>query len=206
MSAAPRPILISGAGWGAGASCAEQLAAAGDRLFLIERDANRCEAVSERTGGFPIIGDVTDYAVVERAVNAATLTGGGLSAFIHAIPLTDGVSLDATRGPELGAAFATHVAAILTLGSAALRTMQLAETGLLLRIEWLPAEIPSSLHVLRAAQHAAWTELAKAAAEFGVRVETLTVPHDDDPDEIATRVTDLIRAAFATAQQGDSAR
>ena len=99
MSAATRPILISGAGWGAGASCAEQLAAAGDRLFLIERDANRCEAVSERTGGFPIIGDVTDYAVVERAVNAATLTGGGLSAFIHAIPLTDGVSLDATRGP-----------------------------------------------------------------------------------------------------------
>ena len=196
MTITPRPILISGAGWGAGASCAEQLTAAGARTFLIDRDANRCEAIAERTGGYAIIGDVTDYAVVERAVSAATLSGGGLSAYIHAIPMLEGTSIDATRGPDLSAAFATNVASLITFGSAVLRAMELAGEGILIRIDWVPEEIPCSLKILRAAQDAAGCELSDTATAYGVRTETLTVPHDRDPDAIGFAVTELIRLAF----------
>ena len=204
MTITPRPILISGAGWGAGASCAEQLSEAGARIFLIDRDSNRCEAIAERTGGHQVIGDVTDYAVVERAVSAATLIGGGLSAYIHAIPMLEGTSIDATRGPELGAAFATNVASLITFGSAVLRSMELVGEGILIRIDWVPEEIPCSLQILRAAQEAAWKELASSAAEYGIRAETLTVLGDRDPDAIGLEVTEMIRLAFTKIEQEQS--
>lgn len=202
MTAFPRPILISGAGVGAGRFAAELLAERGDRLFLIDRDVNRCQAVAMATGGHPVAGDVTDQAIVERAVNAAVLAGGGLSALVHAIRLTDGVGLDAIRAHELGAEFATHVASLLTLGTAVLRAMALERRGVLLRIDTALVDPPASVSLLRAAQEVAWSELARAAAEQGAVVETLIVEPDEPPVDVGGRIAMRLDELFSPHAAG----
>ena len=53
-----RIALVTGASAGIGAEVAEQLAAAGARLVVHGRDKERTEAVAERTGGVPVLGDL----------------------------------------------------------------------------------------------------------------------------------------------------
>ncbi len=182
-----RPILISGAGFGIGAACAERFAAEEVRLFLVDRNENRCEAIAERTGGFPIVGDIRDVATLERAVNAATIAGGGLSAVIHAVPIADAMDFNTLRSNEFTAAFDTHVASLFGLGLTAVRAMQIHETGVLLRIDAESTPETMSTRVLRAAQDAAWEEIAGVCADYGISAVTLHATADADPIEIAER-------------------
>ena len=193
----PRPVLISGAGVGIGRFCAELLAERGARLFLIDRDVNRCQGVAVATGGHPVIGDLAEQGTIERAVNAATLAGGGLSVMIHSISLSDGVDFDAIRAHEIGAEFETHVASLLTLSAASLRAMALERNGLLLRIIVEHDQSPASVRVLQAAQDAAWSEVGRVAALQNVRVETLTATPDELPADVGKRVVEFIDTVFA---------
>ena len=167
------------------------------RVFLIDRDSNRCEAVAERTGGFPIIGDVGDLVTVERAVNAAMLAGGGLSALVYAVPPAAGAEMDAIRRDEFSEQFENDVAVLLQVGMTALRAMQIDERGVLLRIDLLAESETTSRRVIRSAQNAAWLEVAATAAQYGVTTETMTVAVDADPDAVAVSIERTILDALS---------
>jgi 3-oxoacyl-[acyl-carrier protein] reductase len=99
-SSAPtgRTALVTGAGSGIGAAIAAELAAAGDRVVVVDRDGAAAERIAARLGGLAIAvaADVTVAADLDRAVEAAR-AGGGLDVLINCA----GVS-DITPTAELG--------------------------------------------------------------------------------------------------------
>jgi short-subunit dehydrogenase len=71
MSLAGRTCLVTGASSGIGAATAAALAAAGARLVLAGTDAARLDEVAHRTGGTPLVADLTEEAGLRRAGQAA---------------------------------------------------------------------------------------------------------------------------------------
>ncbi len=201
MTPLPKPVLVSGGGCGAGALTAERLATDGARIFLIDRNANRCEAVAGRTGGYAVVGEIADQRTVERAVNAATIAGGGLSAWIHAIPLEPGVSFSQIRPTELHKAFAQEVGALQMLAAAAFRAMRLESVALMLRLDFVSGSNAASERILRAAQDAVWEEIAHTVVPHGVEVRSLEVRPDEEPVDTAERVVGVVVDVFGALEE-----
>ncbi len=92
--------LITGAGSGIGRLVAEALAARGDRLILVARDAQRASELTEAfPGSVPIVADLAEPATIHGAVTTAALPDA-VDSVIHAAGIV-----------ELGAVEALGVAA-----------------------------------------------------------------------------------------------
>lgn len=87
-----RTALVTGAGSGIGAAIAAELAAAGDRVLVVDRDAAAAERVAGRLGdrAIAVAADVTVAADLDRAVAAARGGGeGGLDVLINCAGVSD---------------------------------------------------------------------------------------------------------------------
>jgi NAD(P)-dependent dehydrogenase (short-subunit alcohol dehydrogenase family) len=76
-------VLVTGGGSGIGEAVVTRLAAAGARVTLTGRRADRITAVADRTGARAVAGDVTVDADRRAMVEAAVAHGGGLDAVVH---------------------------------------------------------------------------------------------------------------------------
>lgn len=76
-------VLVTGGGSGLGEAVVDRLAAAGARVTVVGRRADRVAAVAERTGAHPVTGDVTVAGDRQAMVDAAVAHGGGLDAIVH---------------------------------------------------------------------------------------------------------------------------
>ena len=77
-------VLVTGGGSGIGETVVTRLAAAGARVTLTGRRAERIAAVAQRSGARPVAGDVTVEADRRAMVDAAVEHGGGLDGVVHA--------------------------------------------------------------------------------------------------------------------------
>lgn len=75
--------MVTGAGSGIGLATARRLHRLGMRLVLVDRDPSSVGRLAQRLGAVAVVGDVTDPAVNERAVQAATDRYGRLD-LLHA--------------------------------------------------------------------------------------------------------------------------
>jgi NAD(P)-dependent dehydrogenase (short-subunit alcohol dehydrogenase family) len=84
---AGKHAVVTGASRGIGAAIAATLAAAGVRVSLLGRDADRLRRVSEQLGGethaLPLIADVTDAQAVKHAFGAARARFGPVELLIN---------------------------------------------------------------------------------------------------------------------------
>lgn len=76
-------VLVTGASSGIGAATAVRLSHAGARLVLHGRDAERLTAVAERTGGVPLLADLSDPEQLRAAVAATLRRMGGVDVLVN---------------------------------------------------------------------------------------------------------------------------
>jgi NADP-dependent 3-hydroxy acid dehydrogenase YdfG len=72
-----RTAIITGAGRGIGAACAETFTGAGWNVVLVDRDADELSAAAEACGGRPamLVGDVARREINDEAVAIAHSRG-----------------------------------------------------------------------------------------------------------------------------------
>lgn len=77
-----RTVVITGAGSGIGAACAQRFAAEGANLVLIGRRREALERVAAQTGGLVLAGDAADSATWRDFVQQIAARFGGIDALI----------------------------------------------------------------------------------------------------------------------------
>ncbi|WP_226363876.1 SDR family NAD(P)-dependent oxidoreductase [Pseudonocardia abyssalis] len=76
-------VLVTGGGSGIGEAVVARLAAAGARVTLSGRRAEKVAAVADATGARGVVGDVTSAADRQTMVDATVEHGGGIDAVVH---------------------------------------------------------------------------------------------------------------------------
>jgi len=74
--------LVTGSGSGIGAEVARRLAAGGAEVGILDRKADRAEAVAEEVGGLALVGDVAVTADVEAAVERTVAELGEIDVLV----------------------------------------------------------------------------------------------------------------------------
>ncbi|WP_030420279.1 MULTISPECIES: 3-hydroxybutyrate dehydrogenase [unclassified Streptomyces] len=83
-----RAALVTGGGSGIGKACAAALAAAGARVYVVDRDAEAAEAVAAETGGEAYVADLADPAAIDTLPTEVDIlvNNAGLQ---HVAPVTE---------------------------------------------------------------------------------------------------------------------
>jgi NAD(P)-dependent dehydrogenase (short-subunit alcohol dehydrogenase family) len=120
---AGRTVIVTGGGSGIGLATVERIVAEGGRVVAVDISAERLDALAASLGEavVPVAGDLTDPAVVDRAVDAAGATIDGL---VNNAGIMDGFEPTAEITDETWArVMAVNVTAVMTLTRAVLTRM-----------------------------------------------------------------------------------
>lgn len=99
MDIASARVIVTGGASGLGAATARDLAAAGARVTIFDRDTERGAAMAEATGGTFAEVDVTDEASVAAGIARAVKAMGGISAVVNCAGIVTGAKTVGSKGP-----------------------------------------------------------------------------------------------------------
>lgn len=141
MSREPRTTLITGASSGIGEACAHAFAAAGDRLVLVARRAERLEglastlAAAHRTATLCITLDVRDRAAVESALGALPEAWRDIDVLVNSAGLAAGLAAFQDADPDdWDRMLETNVRGVLSVTRALLPGMLARSSGHIVNI------------------------------------------------------------------------
>ena len=92
--------VVTGGASGLGEATARYFAAQGAQVTVLDRDANRGEAVASEIGGYFAETDVTDEASVQAAIDLAIDKMGGLTAAVNCAGIALGIKTVGRDGPH----------------------------------------------------------------------------------------------------------
>jgi len=175
----PRSVLIAGGSGGLGAAIASELAARGDVLTLVARNADRLGAVPVAAKRLAL--DLRDPRNADVAVDAAVDHGGGLDVVVNAIGVVafgNVVDLSLDTMEEL---FLTNTFVPIALAKAALTNLRAG--GVIVNISGVIAEqnLPgmAAYGASKAAVASFDEALAREARRAKVRVIDARPPHTE---------------------------
>ncbi|RFU13977.1 SDR family NAD(P)-dependent oxidoreductase [Rhodobacteraceae bacterium W635] len=99
MDIASARVIVTGGASGLGAATARDLAAAGARVTIFDRDTERGAAMAEAAGGTFAEVDVTDEASVAAGIARAVKAMGGISAVVNCAGIVTGAKTVGSKGP-----------------------------------------------------------------------------------------------------------
>ena len=124
-------VIITGASAGIGAVTARRFAAAGARVVLNARRADRIEALAEETGGVAVAGDVSDPDVQERILAACP---GRVDVLVNNAGYAEPGPVEAVPDAEAKRQFDVNVFAAAGMMRAVLPLMRAARSGRIVNI------------------------------------------------------------------------
>ncbi len=129
-----RTAIVCGASSGIGLGIAESLAAEGANVVLFARRRELVEREAERIGGIAVVGDVTSTDDVERLVQTAVDTYGGVDILVNnsgGPPRATAVELDAA---QVEAAVQLLLVSIVRLTSLCLPHLERSPAGRIVNV------------------------------------------------------------------------
>jgi NAD(P)-dependent dehydrogenase (short-subunit alcohol dehydrogenase family) len=118
-------VVVTGAAKGIGEACALAFAGAGWSVVAVDRDEDALEAARSRLGApaLAVVGDVSERATNEKAVEAARARFGRLDAVVGNAGVNLPKLIDDTSDAELERLLAVNVKALVYLAQAAHRSL-----------------------------------------------------------------------------------
>lgn len=181
-----RPVLVTGATGGIGRAVCRRLAAEGARVCVhYARRKEDAETLAHEIGGIAVGFDVRDEAAVQRGVDWAALTLGGLGGVVIGAGIHKAELLAASSVEAIDAQVATNLVGAIHTARAALPHMMRARRGVLVTLGSTLAERPVRGGSVYAATKAGLEGLTRAiAVEYakkGIRAVCLRLgPVDTD--------------------------
>ncbi|WP_166660027.1 SDR family oxidoreductase [Actinomycetospora succinea] len=171
-----RRVVVTGASSGIGAAVVRAAAAAGARVGLLARRADRLATLAEEVGGHAAVADVTDAAAVTRAVDELAGALGGIDAVVAAAGTMHLGAVGETDPERWREVFDVNVHGLLATARAALP--HLGDGASWVTISSMSGRrVPSAAGgVYAASKHAAHAvdeTLRREAGARGVRVTTV---------------------------------
>lgn len=174
-----RSVLIAGATGGLGRAIARELAARGDRLTLVGRDAVRLDALG--VPGHRVAADLRDVDACRRVVAAAAEHAGALDVVVNAVGVVAFGPVDELDVDTMEELFLTNTFVPIMLATAALPVV--AKGGTIVNISGVIAEqnLPgmAAYGASKAAVRSFDEALAREARRRGVRVLDARPPHTE---------------------------
>ena len=199
---AGRRVLITGAARGIGAAIAENFAAEGAKLALLDREGDQCRATAERLGALALDVDLADPASTCEVTQAAIDSLGGVDVLVnnagilHMAPLLD-ITID-----DWDLTFDINVRAMLLTTQVAARAMIAAGAageshgGVIINMASMGGKVGSPNQAHYAASKAAVISLTRVSAmelgEHGIRVNCICPGYVLTEMGAATRTPEMV--------------
>lgn len=193
-----RTVIVTGAASGMGAATARLFAAEGDHVFVVDRDPDGAERTATLIGGTAVVGDVTDSAFCDAAVERAVRNHGGLDVVVNAAGTIVRANAEATSDADWQRVMNVNVNGTFFMCRAALREMKAAGRGAIVNFGSIWGDLGSAgvaaYCASKGAVHNLTRALAMDHAADGIRVNAVC------PGEVNTPMLQSERAEPVTQE------
>ena len=198
--------MVTGAASGMGAATARLFAAEGDRVVVVDRNAEGAEATAAEIGGLAVVGDISDSAFCDSAVAQAVDAFGRLDVLVNAAGTIVRADADNTSDADWLRVMSVNVGGTFFLCRAAVRVMKAQGKGAIVNFGSIWGDVGGKGHVAYCASKGAIHQLTRALAldhaRDGIRVNGVCPGEVDTPmlrSERTVAVTDEYLANMADA-------
>ena len=178
-------MIVSGAASGMGAATARLFAAEGDRVVVLDRDRAGAERTAAELGGSAFVGDVSDSAFCDDAIERAVRDHGRLDVLVNAAGTIVRADADGTSDEDWARVLAVNVGGTFYLCRAAIRQMRRQRRGAIVNFGSIWGEVGGRGHVAYCASKGAIHQLTRALAldhaRDGIRVNGVCPGEVDTP-------------------------
>lgn len=177
--------MVTGGGSGMGAATARLFAAAGDRVYIVDRDAEAAERIAAETAGAAIAGDVTDSAFCDRAVAQVVAEQGRLDVLVNAAGTIVRADAEGTSDDAWYRVMNVNVTGTFFACRAAIRAMKPAGAGVIVNFGSMWGGAGGKGHLAYCASKGAIHNMTRALAldhaRDGIRVNAVCPGEVDTP-------------------------
>ena len=177
--------LVTGGASGMGAATARLLADAGAQVTLVDRNADLAAQTASELGSASIVGDVSDAAFCERAVDEIVAQHGRLDVLVNAAGIIVRADALGTSDEEWTRMWSVNVSGTFFLCRAALRVMVPQQSGAIVNFGSIWGDVGGRGHVAYCAAKGAIHQLTRALAldhaRDGVRINAVAPGEVDTP-------------------------
>ena len=168
-----------------GAATARLFAAAGDHVFVVDRDDAGACRVAEELGGTAVVGDVTDSAFCDAAVARAVADHGSLDVLVNAAGTIVRADADGTSDDDFMRVMNVNVTGTFFLCRAAIRAMKAGGGGAIVNFGSMWGDAGGKGHVAYCASKGAIHNMTRALAldhaRDGIRINGVCPGEVDTP-------------------------
>jgi NAD(P)-dependent dehydrogenase (short-subunit alcohol dehydrogenase family) len=188
--------IVTGGASGMGAATARLLAQAGAHVFIVDVNAALAQHTAQDIGAIPIVGDVSDSAFCDGAVQQVVQLHGQLNMIVNAAGIIVRAKGLETSDAEWQRILAVNVSGVFYMCRAAIRQMKVQQSGAVVNFGSIWGELSGAgalaYSASKGAVHQITRTFAIEHARDGVRVNAVCPGEVDTPMlRAAGRVTPL---------------
>jgi NAD(P)-dependent dehydrogenase (short-subunit alcohol dehydrogenase family) len=197
--------IVTGGASGMGAATARELAVAGAKVLIVDRNGALATAVSEEIGTVALIGDVSNSSFCERVVQAAVERYGRLDILINAAGIIVRADALGTSDEQWQRVMNVNVSGVFYLSRAAVRAMKQQGKGAIVNFGSIWGGVGAAGVVAYCASKGAVHQLTRAMAldhvKDGIRINAVCPGEVNTPmlaSERSEPVTDELLQRIAS--------
>jgi len=205
-----RTAVITGGTSGMGAASAREFAAAGYRVVIVGRNADRARRVGEEIGADALVGDVSDASFCQRVIDTAVDRYGRVDALVNAAGVIARAGALETSDEQWYRVINVNLGGVFFMCRAALAVMKRQRKGAIVNIGSIWGEVASTGVAAYCASKGGVHNLTRAMAldhcKDGIRINAVCPGEVNTPMLASERkgpvTEEILQALAATVPMG----